>query len=78
MIGAIDFAAFGTPTGTCGQYQRGSCDASNVTDVVKRLCLNQNSCNIGSYPFFGDPCPEIYKDLIIQVRGREQEEGLET
>ncbi len=47
------------------------CDAKNVTDVVNKLCLNQNSCDVASYPFFGDPCYQVYKSLIIQVGFRQ-------
>ena len=69
VITAIDFAAFGTPSGTCGNYQHNSsCDAANVTAYVTAQCVGHNSCSILSYPTFGDPCYMTYKSFVIQVR----------
>jgi len=67
-INAIQFAAFGTPTGTCGNYQHDpKCDAKNVTSYVTSNCVGKNTCSILSYPTFGDPCLMVYKKLIIQA-----------
>jgi len=68
-ISSIDFAAFGTPTGTCGNYQHSStCDAKNVTQYVEDACLGYHNCSILSYPTFGDPCDGTYKELIVQAQ----------
>jgi len=67
-ISSIDFAAFGTPYGTCGDYHHNaSCDASNATAVAKSLCIGKSSCNVPSYPALGDPCFDTYKRLIVQA-----------
>jgi hypothetical protein len=68
MINAIQFAAFGTPSGQCGSYVHDkNCDASNATRVVESLCLGKSTCSVPSYPEFGDPCYGTYKKLIIQA-----------
>jgi len=69
VISSIDFAAFGTPSGTCGAYQHNaSCDAANVTQVVTSMCKGQHRCSVLSYPTFGDPCDGTYKKFIIQAQ----------
>ena len=71
VIDKIDFAAFGTPTGWCGNFQHDpACDASNVTAYVTAACVGQNNCSVLSYPTFGDPCFGTVKDLVIQVSDR--------
>jgi len=67
VINEIQFAAYGTPLGKCGNYVRSKCDATNVTDYVKAHCLGKNSCSILSYPTFGDPCFEVVKKFVIQA-----------
>jgi len=68
VINKIDFAAFGTPTGTCQHYHHDpKCDAKNVTEVVESMCLQKRTCSVLSYPTFGDPCYDVYKDFIIQA-----------
>lgn len=64
----VQFAAFGTPYGTCGNYfHNASCDASNATAFAESLCNGQSSCSIPSYPALGDPCYMTYKRLIVQA-----------
>lgn len=36
-ISAIKFASFGTPTGTCGSFQEGTCHAPNSLSVVEKV-----------------------------------------
>jgi hypothetical protein len=36
-ISAIKFASFGTPTGTCGSFQEGTCHAPNSHSVVEKV-----------------------------------------
>jgi len=79
VISSIDFAAFGTPYGTCGNYSHNaSCDAANCTAVVQQMCLGQNYCSVLSYPTFGDPCYGTYKSLIIQARCSDGQGGYAT
>jgi len=67
VINEIQFVAYGTPTGTCGNYVRSTCDAKNVTDYVKSKCLGKNNCTVLSYPTFGDPCFDVVKKFVIQA-----------
>ncbi len=65
---AINFASYGTPTGTCGAFAFGGCHAGSSMAVVQGLCLGQNSCNVtGHNDVFGDPCGGTSKHLAIQA-----------
>lgn len=76
-ISSIDFAAFGTPYGTCGDYHHNaSCDASNATEVAEHLCLGKASCCVPSYPQLGDPCFGSVKRLIVQARCSDGQGGV--
>ena len=69
-INAIQFASYGTPTGTsCGNYAvNNTCNAANSTSVVESFCLGQNSCTIpADTPTFGDPCYGTVKHLVVQA-----------
>ncbi|KAH3763378.1 Brefeldin A-inhibited guanine nucleotide-exchange protein 2 [Pelomyxa schiedti] len=69
VITSIDFAAFGTPTGHCGNYSVDeSCNAEGVYDYAVTNCVGKQSCEIPSYPYFGDPCYGTYKTLKVQAR----------
>lgn len=69
-ITSVDFASFGTPTGSCGSYKAGSCSAANAQAVVARQCINKTSCTISaSTAVFGDPCVNTFKRLYVQVSG---------
>ena len=45
-IKAVNFASFGTPTGTCGNYVLGTCNAATSVSYAQSLCLNNNSCSV--------------------------------
>eukprot|EP01084_Bolivina_argentea_P058520 106853_1 len=68
-IKTIDFASWGTPSGTCGQFKIGSCHANTSMSVSKSLCLNKHSCTIraDTDTFGGDPCYGTVKQFDIQV-----------
>lgn len=69
VIHSIDFAAYGTPSGSCGAYRRGACDASNASAIVARLCVGRNRCSIAAdTATFGDPCYGTVKQLVVQAR----------
>lgn len=36
-ISSIKFASFGTPLGTCGSYQQGTCHASTSYDILEKV-----------------------------------------
>jgi Galactose binding lectin domain len=66
VINNITFASFGTPTGTCGNFAVGSCNAANTTSAIAALCVGQSSCTFDSATtFFGDPCYDTVKILYV-------------
>ena len=69
IISSIDFASFGTPTGSCGSFAKSSCNSPKTLILVSEMCINKTSCIIPvSTAFFGDPCPSFpYKYLSVQV-----------
>ena len=58
VIKSVDFASFGTPTGSCaaGFAANSSCSAPDSTAVVERECLNKASCSVDAtnHNFFGN------------------------
>ncbi|XP_027089797.1 beta-galactosidase 3 [Coffea arabica] len=68
-ISGIKFASFGTPSGTCGAYQLGTCHAKNSHAVIEKMCLGQENCRATvSDNFFGsDPCPNQLKRLSVEA-----------
>lgn len=67
-ISAVLFSSYGTPTGSCPSFVKGSCDANNSTSVVEALCLGKGSCRI--YPnttTFADPCFGTPKILDVAL-----------
>jgi hypothetical protein len=68
VITAINFASYGTPNGSCGNFTLGGCNASNSLSIVQSLALNKNSVTIAaSNGVFGDPCGGTVKRLFIQA-----------
>jgi hypothetical protein len=68
VITAINFASYGTPNGSCGNFTIGGCHASNSMSIVQSLALNKNSVTIGALNgVFGDPCGGTVKRLFIQA-----------
>ena len=68
VIKQIDFASYGTPTGTCGSFSFGACNASDSLSTVQALCVGKSSCTIAAAnATFGDPCVGTVKRLYLQV-----------
>jgi endonuclease/exonuclease/phosphatase family metal-dependent hydrolase len=67
-VSQVQFASYGNPTGTCGNFKLGSCVGGSSMAVVLDKCLNRNSC---TFPIannvFGDPCPNNGKHFYAQV-----------
>lgn len=69
IISEVTFASYGTPTGTCGHFQKGTCHHKNSFEVIEDLCIGENHCQISaSSHVFGEPCPIIAKNLRAQVK----------
>lgn len=68
-IDTIEFASFGLPNGTCGDYTQG-CHSATSMDTVRAACLGKTSCAVlAETSTFGgpDPCPGQAKRLVIQA-----------
>ena len=63
----VQFASYGTPTGTAGAYVIGPCHAANSFAVVSTYLLGQSgTINIpATNTVFGDPCVGIGKLLDV-------------
>ncbi|KAB2618119.1 beta-D-galactosidase [Pyrus ussuriensis x Pyrus communis] len=67
-ISSIKFASFGTPLGTCGSYQEGTCHATTSYSVVQKKCIGKQRCAVTmSNSNFGDPCPKVLKRLSVEA-----------
>jgi len=80
VINKIDFASFGNPLGSCGNFAQGSCHAPTSQVVVEKLCLGKSTCTIPAdltirdtnsplVQMFGDPCEGTQKWLAVQASG---------
>lgn len=62
----VQFASFGTPTGTLGNYTISSCHSNTSTSVVSNLALGQTTVSIyANGSLFGDPCAGVGKRLAV-------------
>jgi hypothetical protein len=69
VMSAVVFASYGTPSGSCGSYATGTCDAASSVTVVEALCLGRTSCSIpATNAAFGDPCNGSEKSLSVEAR----------
>ncbi|KAK3150572.1 hypothetical protein QOZ80_3AG0234950 [Eleusine coracana subsp. coracana] len=68
-ISAIKFASFGTPMGTCGNFQQGDCHSSNSHTVLEKKCIGLERCVVAISPtsFGGDPCPNVMKRVAVEA-----------
>jgi gliding motility-associated-like protein len=62
----VQFASYGTPTGTLGSYTVGSCHAANSSSVVAALAVGQTTVTIpANNATFGNPCGSTPKTLAV-------------
>ena len=77
---SVKFAAYGNPSGSCGSYSVGSCNADNVTAWVESMCVGKSTCTLPADPtvrdtrspldqVLGDPCYGVEKHLFVQLDG---------
>ncbi|KAJ4838014.1 hypothetical protein Tsubulata_030945 [Turnera subulata] len=68
-ISAITFASYGTPTGSCGTFQKGTCHRPNSESIVEKKCVGKQSCRvaISNSNFGADPCPNVLKKLSVEA-----------
>jgi large repetitive protein len=68
VITSVEFASFGTPTGTAGNYAIGACHASNSSNIISAAALGQNSLTIAATTaVFGNPCVGTSKTLAVKL-----------
>ena len=68
VVTSVDFASYGTPTGSNGMYSIGTCHAANSIAVVEGYALGNNSFTIpATNGVFGDPCVGTVKRLYVTV-----------
>ncbi|KAI7736627.1 hypothetical protein M8C21_025712 [Ambrosia artemisiifolia] len=69
LISSIKFASFGTPIGTCGAFQLGTCHARASYGVVSKRCIGKERCavTISNSNFGQDPCPNTLKRLTVEA-----------
>jgi hypothetical protein len=74
---SVDFASYGTPTGTCGSFAIGGCHATNSVTVVQGYLIGQSgTINIpATNGVFGDPCSGTAKSLYIQATATQPATG---
>ncbi|KAG6399557.1 hypothetical protein SASPL_141038 [Salvia splendens] len=68
-ISSIKFASFGTPLGTCGSFQQGTCHAPTSYDILKKKCIGKQKCSVtvSNSNFVKDPCPNVSKRLSVEA-----------
>ncbi|KAL0558579.1 hypothetical protein IC582_003156 [Cucumis melo] len=70
-ISGIKFASFGDPTGSCGNFSKGSCEGKNdAMKIVEDLCVGQESCvvDISEDTFGATNCAlGVVKRLAVEV-----------
>ncbi|KAG6522825.1 hypothetical protein ZIOFF_019980 [Zingiber officinale] len=69
VISAIKFASYGTPLGTCGNFQQGACHSSNSNSILEKKCIGLQRCMvaISTTNFGGDPCPNVMKRVAVEA-----------
>lgn len=62
----VQFASYGTPTGTAGNYTIGSCHQANSSSIVGNLAIGQTTVTIpANNATFGNPCGSTPKSLAV-------------
>jgi hypothetical protein len=73
VIDTIIFASYGTPSGSCPNFQTGSCNAANSTSVVEELCVGKQTCVVfPNTTTFSDPCfgtAKIFDAVLTCAKG---------
>jgi glucose/arabinose dehydrogenase len=68
VLRSVQFASYGTPSGSCGAYTQSSCHAASSRSVVESACLGRASCSVAANnATFGDPCVGTLKRLYVQA-----------
>lgn len=80
-IKSVDFADWGTPSGSCGSFHsdpKCTYGPAKVQAWVDKLCLGKQSCTLDALHALGDPCYQVYKTFAAQVECSTPEGGVAT
>ncbi|KAL2348569.1 hypothetical protein Fmac_002569 [Flemingia macrophylla] len=68
-ISSIKFASFGTPLGTCGNYEQGVCHSPASYAILEKKCIGKPRCTVtvSNSNFGHDPCPNVLKRLSVEA-----------
>ncbi|KAK7360113.1 hypothetical protein VNO77_02089 [Canavalia gladiata] len=68
-ISSIKFASFGTPLGTCGNYEQGACHSPASYAILEKKCIGKPRCTVtvSNSNFGQDPCPKVMKRLSVEA-----------
>ncbi|KAG5145004.1 hypothetical protein JHK84_030547 [Glycine max] len=68
-ISSIKFASFGTPLGTCGNYEKGVCHSPTSYATLEKKCIGKPRCTVtvSNSNFGQDPCPNVLKRLSVEA-----------
>ncbi|WP_424493590.1 hypothetical protein [Salinimicrobium sp. GXAS 041] len=69
---SVIFASYGTPTGTCGSFEKSTCHSTSSQSIVEKLLIGNNTATItANNSTFGDPCVGTVKELVVQATYKE-------
>ncbi|XP_028090173.1 beta-galactosidase 15-like [Camellia sinensis] len=67
-ISEIKFASYGNPRGSCGSFERGTCESPNTTTIIKNACVGKGSCVIDASEFtFPNNCKLVGQRLAVEA-----------
>ncbi|KAK9291163.1 hypothetical protein L1049_009351 [Liquidambar formosana] len=69
VISEIKFASFGEPTGTCGSFEKGSCEAAKSLSIIEDACISNERCSIDVFEVTFGPssCNGLIRRLAIEA-----------
>ena len=68
IVERVVFASYGNPSGACGGFSNGTCNAANSISAVESLCVGRSTCTVpATNGTFGDPCRSTVKSLAVSV-----------
>ncbi len=68
VFSKINFASYGTPNGSCGNFSTGSCHYSLSKAVVENYLIGKSNAVIpATNSVFGDPCYGTLKRLYVEA-----------
>ncbi|KAL2630274.1 hypothetical protein R1flu_014960 [Riccia fluitans] len=70
VISQLNFASYGTPSGKCGSFRKGSCHGLGSTEFIAKECVGKQYCTVSvTWEKFeaADPCPGLAKSLAVEA-----------